>query len=85
MACPSATRTWTHTAMPNFSDTRERFTPSPTHPVTEALSRYLAMTAPDRSRPGAKDRTSPRYQTASSDRSVQIRVEELWDTLGDFA
>jgi hypothetical protein len=59
--------------MPTFDDTRDQVAPSFLHPVTEVLSRYLAMTAPTRARASADDRP------------VQIQAEELWDALGDFA
>jgi hypothetical protein len=71
--------------MPTFRDTRTRPERSSSHPVTEVLSRYLAMTAPERPRPGSHDRTSPRSPVTSSRPSVQRRAEELWDALGDFA
>ena len=63
--------------MPTFSDTRDRVAPSFTHPMTEVLSDYLAMTAPERTSPGSPAETP--------DRSAQSRAEELWDALGDFA
>ncbi len=71
--------------MPTLNDTREPATPAVTFPVTEELSRYLAMTGPTSSRTGAEIRRPPGAQTASSDGSAQTRAEELWDSLGDFA
>jgi hypothetical protein len=71
--------------MPTFDDTRDQIAPSLLHPVTEVLSRYLAMTAPARSRASADDRTLPSSEAGRSDGSVQIQTEELWDALGDFA
>lgn len=71
--------------MPAFTDTRDHVTPSFMFPVSEVLSRYLAMTAPTRSRAGAEERTPPTPRAAGSDGSAQTRAEELWDALGDFA
>ena len=60
--------------------------PSPfTHPVDEALSRYLAMTTPGRPRARVEDRTPCSPEDAGYDTLVQMRAEELWDTLADFA
>ena len=74
--------------MPTFSaDTREALTPSLVFPVSEVLSSYLAMTAPTRSRAGARaeGRTAPGPRAAGSDESGELRAAELWDALGDFA
>src|SRR5207253_2128559 len=71
--------------MTTFRDSREHSSPSFTHPVSEALSRYLAMTAPGRARAGTGDRTPPASVPFGSDGSAQLRAEELWDALGDFA
>jgi hypothetical protein len=71
--------------MPTFNDSRDR-SPSPaTHPVSEALSRYLAMTAPTRARAGLEHRTPHASEALGFDGSAQLRAEELWDALGDFA
>jgi hypothetical protein len=53
--------------------------------VTEVLSRYLAITAPDRSRAQAEHRRASRAQVASANDFALTRAEELWDSLGDFA
>jgi hypothetical protein len=71
--------------MPTLNDTRDPVTPPFTFPVSEVLSRYLAMTAPTRSRAGAENRRPPSAQTARSNGSAHTRAEELWDSLGDFA
>ena len=71
--------------MPTRNDTRDPVTRAFTFPVTEELTRYLAMTGPTPSGTGGENRRPPRAPTASSDGSVQTRAEELWDSLGDFA
>ena len=71
------------TPMPTLDDTREPVTPAFTFPVTEELSRYLAMTGPTPFRTGAENRRPPKAQT--SDGSAQTPADELWDSLGDFA
>ena len=71
--------------MPPRNDTLEPVTPAFTFPVTEVLSRYLAMTAPNRSRARAENRRPSRAQTASANGSALPRADELWDSLGDFA
>lgn len=71
--------------MPTLNDTREPATPAFTFPVTDVLSRYLAMTGPTPSRTGAENRRPPSAQTVNSDGLAQTRAEELWDSLGDFA
>jgi hypothetical protein len=68
--------------MPSFDET---FAPSLTHPVSEVLTRYLAMTAPARGRSGADAHTPRPSRSPGDDRSAAIRAEELWDALGDFA
>ncbi|HEX4532336.1 MAG TPA: hypothetical protein VIA11_23340 [Acidimicrobiia bacterium] len=68
--------------MPSFDDT---IAPSLLHPVSEVLTRYLAMTAPARSSSGAAPRTPLSSQSPRDNRSAAIRAEELWDALGDFA
>jgi hypothetical protein len=68
--------------MPNFDDT---IAPALVHPVSEVLTRYLAMTAPARSRSGADARTPLSSRSPDDHRSAAIRAEELWDALGDFA
>jgi hypothetical protein len=67
--------------MPSFDDT---IAPTLLHPVSEVLTRYLAMTAPARS---SSDAAHPPLSSGSprDDRSAAIRAEELWDALGDFA
>ncbi len=64
--------------MPSFTDSRDRAAPLPTHPVSEVLSRYFAMTAPTRVR-------SARSSEDDYEASSRRRAEELWDALGDFA
>jgi hypothetical protein len=71
--------------MAMFSDSRDYRSPTFTHPVNEALSRYLGMTAPARARVGTEDRTRHASDAAGADGSAQLRAEELWDELGDFA
>jgi hypothetical protein len=71
--------------MPTFEDARDQVAPSFLHPVTEVLSRYLAMTAPASSRTIAEDRALPVSEAGRSEGSRQIQAEELWDALGDFA
>jgi hypothetical protein len=71
--------------MPTFNDTREPVTPAFTFPVTDVLSRYLAMSGSTPSGTGAKNPRPASAETASADGSAQTRAEELWDALGDFA
>ncbi len=71
--------------MPNFADRRDRVAPPFTHPGEEALSSYLATTTPDRPRQRVEDRTPFSPGDAGYDTLVQLRTEELWDTLADFA
>ena len=71
--------------MPPFNDSRNRAASPFTHPVSEPRSGYLAMTAAARPRTSAEDRRPYAPEVAGFDAAVQIRVEELWDVLGDFA
>jgi len=71
--------------MAMFSDSRDHRSPTFTSPVNEVLSRYLGMTSPARARARAEDRTPRASDAAGSDGSAQLRAEELWDALGDFA
>jgi hypothetical protein len=71
--------------MPLFHDPRDRAASRSTHPVDEAVSRYLAMTTPTRPRPGADDHRPHAPESAGLAASAQARAEEIWDALGDFA
>jgi hypothetical protein len=71
--------------MPLFHDPRDRAASRSTHPVDEAVSRYLAMTTPARARGRAEDHRPHAPEGGVFDGSAQARAEEIWDALGDFA
>ena len=66
------------------NDASPRVEPSFAHPVTEMLTRYLAIASPARGRGTLSDGVPPSPATTSGT-SAQLRAEELWDELGDFA
>ena len=71
--------------MPTFQNTRRRGAPSVKHPVSDVLSRYLAMTAPARRRASVLAPAPRSSDALRAERSAGSRAEELWDALGDFA
>jgi hypothetical protein len=66
------------------NDAPTRVEPSFAHPVSEMLTRYLSIASPARARATISD-DGPPLSTTASRRSAQLRAEELWDELGDFA
>ena len=71
--------------MPINDDTRERTAPFFPYPVSEAVSRYLAMTAPALSSTPAPNRVIRPSAAIGAAEPDHTHLEDLWDLLGDFA
>jgi hypothetical protein len=71
--------------MPINDKTQDRPAPFFPYPVSEALSRYLAMTAPGISRTTAPDRAIQPSAAIGAGEADHTQLEDLWDLLGDFA
>ncbi len=71
--------------MPINDKTQDRPAPFFPYPVSEALSRYLAMTAPAPSVTSAPNRVTRPSAAIGAAEADDTQLEDLWDLLGDFA
>ena len=71
--------------MPRFDRSTDVHNAFLGRPMSEALARYLATTAPSRPIDTGRRRPAPATGPALRESAERLSVDELWDRLGDFA